>query len=65
MAQASTLSPIDPQYTDHRDLEERRRQTREWLQQRERELGLVSDAPSVAPENGGATDAPLVPRTAR
>jgi hypothetical protein len=51
MTQASNLtSPIDPQYTGHRKAEERRRQTREWLRKRERELGLVSDAPSVAPE---------------
>jgi hypothetical protein len=47
---SNLISPIDPQYTAHREAEERRRQTREWLRQRERELGFVSDAPSVAPE---------------
>lgn len=46
---ASTLiSPIDAQYTAHRDAEERRRDTREWL--RKRELDFVSDAPAVVPE---------------
>jgi hypothetical protein len=51
MTKASTLiSPIDPQYTAHREAEVRRRQTREWLKQRERELGFADDAPSVAPE---------------
>ena len=34
MPKTSTLiSPIDPQYTGHRDAEERRRQTRKWLAQ--------------------------------
>jgi len=48
---ASTLiSPLDAQYTAHRDAEERRRQTREWLRKRERDLDFVSDAPAVAPE---------------
>ncbi len=50
MTKASALiSPIDSQYTGHRDGEQRRRQTREWLRKRERELGFVSDAPAVAP----------------
>jgi hypothetical protein len=48
---ASTLiSPIDAQYTGHREAEERRRETQEWLRKREQELGFVSDAPSTAPE---------------
>jgi hypothetical protein len=51
MTKASTLiSPIDSQYIAHREAEERRRRTREWLRQRERELGFADDAPSVAPE---------------
>jgi predicted metal-dependent hydrolase len=37
MTKASALiSPIDPQYTDHRDGEQRRRHTREWLRKRAR-----------------------------
>ena len=43
-------SPLDPHYTGHRDAEQRHQETREWLKQRERELGFVKDAPSVAPE---------------
>ena len=40
----------NPHYTGHRDNEQRQRETREWLKQRERELGFVKDAPSVASE---------------
>ena len=41
-------SPLDPHYTGHRDADSRQRETREWLKRRERELGFVKDAPSVA-----------------
>jgi len=44
------ISAIDAQYTGHRDAEERRRQTREWLRKRERDLAFISDAPAVAPK---------------
>ena len=44
-------SPLDTRYSAHRDAERRRRETREWLKQRERELGFLKDAPSVAPES--------------
>jgi septal ring factor EnvC (AmiA/AmiB activator) len=51
MTQASKLiSPLEAEYAEHREAEERRRDTREWLKQRERELGFVKDAPSVAPK---------------
>jgi hypothetical protein len=47
MRQTSRLVlPCDPQYTAHREAEERRQQTREWLRQRER----TSVAPSIVPE---------------
>jgi hypothetical protein len=50
MTQALKLiSPLDADYAGHREAEERRRETREWLERRERELGFVKDAPSVAP----------------
>jgi hypothetical protein len=50
MTQASKLtSPLDAEYAEHREAEERRRETRAWLEKRERELGFVKDAPSVAP----------------
>jgi hypothetical protein len=42
--------PLDTRYTAHRDLERRRQEIREWLKERERELGFVKDAPSVSPE---------------
>jgi hypothetical protein len=44
------ISPLDARYIGHREAEERHRQTREWLEQRERELGFVGDAPPVVPE---------------
>jgi hypothetical protein len=47
---STVIAPIDARYTGHREAEERHRQTREWLKQRERELGFVTDAPSTAPE---------------
>jgi hypothetical protein len=51
MTQASKLiSRLDAEYAEHRKTAERRRETREWLEQRERELGFVKDAPSVAPQ---------------
>jgi hypothetical protein len=51
MPQATVVtSPLDTRYTAHRDTERRRQETRKWLQQREQELGIVKDAPSVAPE---------------
>ena len=51
MTQALKLnSPLDAEYAEHREAAERRRQTREWLEKRERELGFVKNAPSVAPK---------------
>jgi hypothetical protein len=50
MLKQSTLpNALDAQYTGHREEEARRRATKEWLRQREREL--VSDAPPVAPDH--------------
>jgi hypothetical protein len=50
MSQASNLTnPLDAEYVEHREADERRRETRKWLEQRERELGFIKDAPSVAP----------------
>jgi hypothetical protein len=56
MTQASKLtgtSPLDAEYAEHREAEERRRETRERLDKRERELGFVKDAPPVAPGKSG------------
>jgi hypothetical protein len=49
--QTALISPLDAQFTTHRDVEKRRRETHNWLEQRERELGFTHDAPSVAPAN--------------
>jgi hypothetical protein len=51
LTQSTLPNPLDAQYTGHRDAEKRRRETQEWLRQRERELGFVSDAPSLAAEH--------------
>lgn len=49
MMQGSTLLlPIDAAYTAHREAAKRQRETRAWLEQRERELGFVDDAPPLA-----------------
>jgi hypothetical protein len=51
MTQAPHLpNPLDAEYVEHREAEERHRQTLEWLKQRERELGFIKDAPPVAPD---------------
>jgi hypothetical protein len=43
--------PYEPGYSGHRELESRRRATREWLRKRERDLGLTSgsriNSPSI------------------
>ncbi len=49
MTQSVLTSPIDSQYTAHRVAERRRRETREWLEQRERELGAIGAPASAAP----------------
>ena len=49
MQDSSLTSPLDPQYTGHRDAERRHQETIDWLKRRERELGFVKDVPSVAP----------------
>jgi hypothetical protein len=46
----SLLSPMDANYTGHRDDARRRLETKEWLRKRERELGFTQ-APPTAPED--------------
>jgi hypothetical protein len=46
-----TTSPLDAQYTAHRETEQNREETREWLKQRERELGLAKDEPRSSQTN--------------
>ena len=47
MRQKSQLVlPCDPDYTAHREARKRRRETREWLLQRER----ANTAPSIVPD---------------
>jgi hypothetical protein len=59
MLKQSTLpNPLDAQYTAHREEEARRRATKEWLRERERELGSVTDAPPVAPDHREGEKAP-------
>jgi hypothetical protein len=51
LKQSILPNPLDAQYTGHRDAEKRHLETKEWLRQREREMGFVTDAPPVAPEH--------------
>ena len=44
---SALLNPLDAHYKAHREAEQRRRETREWLSRRERELGFIKDAPPV------------------
>jgi hypothetical protein len=43
------VMPYEPGYAGHRDAEKRRNATREWLLQRERNLGF--DGPSLVPDD--------------
>jgi hypothetical protein len=43
---SKVLLPYEPGYTGHWEAEKRRKETREWLRQREREIA----APSIVPE---------------
>jgi hypothetical protein len=51
MQETIITSPLDTRYTAHREIDRRRQETREWLKQRERELGLLHNAPSMAAEH--------------
>jgi hypothetical protein len=57
-------NPLDARYTAHRDADDRRRQTREWLRQRERKLGFVLGAPPVVPEHQHGDNRVLGPGSA-
>jgi hypothetical protein len=51
MPQKTALeSPLDANYTEHRDADQRHQETLDWLKRRELELGFIKDAPSVAPD---------------
>jgi hypothetical protein len=51
------ILPYEPGYTGPWEAEKRRKETREWLRQREREIA----APSIVPEMPGR-DATLAPK---
>lgn len=44
---STLLLPMDAGYTAHREAEKRRRETREWLRCRERELDRATDVVPV------------------
>jgi hypothetical protein len=46
-------NPLDSNIPLTEDTERRRTEIREWLDRRERELGLVKDAPAAAEEHPG------------
>jgi hypothetical protein len=47
LAMSRIALPYEPEYVGHREADERRRKTKEWLQLRERELAEPS--PSIVP----------------
>lgn len=49
LAMSKIVLPYEPQYVGHREAEERRRETKDWLRHREHELGERS--PSIVPEH--------------
>jgi hypothetical protein len=68
MLKQSTLpNPLNAQYTARREEEAQRRAIKEWLLQRERELGSVTDHPPVAPDHheGEKMPAPSEPIISR
>jgi hypothetical protein len=48
LATPTVVLPYEPQYSGHREAEQRRKLTKEWLQRREREVEQQS--PSIVPE---------------
>jgi hypothetical protein len=48
LTMSKIVLPYEPDYVGHREAEKRRRETKEWLRQRERDLAKRS--PSIVPE---------------
>jgi hypothetical protein len=51
---SNLVFPYDPQYTGHWEAEKRRKETRKWLRQREREVKSPSIIPETPKMNRGA-----------
>ena len=49
-AKSKFILPVEPQYTGHRESERRQRETKQWIEARERLL-VEHDAPPIAPEH--------------
>jgi hypothetical protein len=54
-AMSKIVLPYEPHYIGHRQAEARRKETKEWLRQREREL--AERAPPLAPEHKSEEEA--------
>jgi hypothetical protein len=50
LSESRIVLPYEPQYSGHREAEKRRKQTHDWLAQRERELAELHQAPSIVPD---------------
>jgi hypothetical protein len=48
---SKVILPYEPGYTGHREMEKRRKATREWLHQREQQARDRMNAPSIVPES--------------
>ena len=45
------ILPYEPGYTGHWEMEKRRKETRDWLRERERQVRDRMNAPSIVPES--------------
>jgi hypothetical protein len=50
---SKVVLPYEPDYVGGREAEKRRRQTKEWLRQREREVASVQSPPIAPAEHPG------------
>ena len=50
------ILPYEPGYTGHWEMEKRRKETRDWLHERERQVRDRMNAPTIAPPS----EAPVV-----
>ncbi len=48
---SKVILPYEPGYTGHWEMEKRRKETRDWLRERERQVRERMNAPSIVPES--------------
>ena len=48
---SKVILPYEPEYTGHWEMEKRRKETRDWLRERERLVRERAGTPSIVPES--------------